>query len=165
MSAPLGMIAAMNSKRVIGIDNSLPWHLPADLKYFKATTLGKPVIMGRLTWESLGRPLPGRQNIVVSRNPSYAAEGAIVVASLDAGIELANQQSPDEIMVIGGGQLYREAMPKAQTIYLTEVDNPLDGDTTFPELDPASWQETLREPHSSDDRNEFNYCFTRYERR
>jgi dihydrofolate reductase len=165
VSTPLGMIAAMNSKRVIGIDNTLPWHLPADLQYFKATTLGKPVIMGRLTWESLGRPLPGRKNIVISRNADYQAEGAEVVGSLDAAIELAEQTSPSEIMLIGGGQLYREALTIAQTVYLTEVDNDLDGDTTFPMLDSGNWSEASREQHQKDDRNEFNYAFLRYERR
>lgn len=165
MSAKLGMIAAMNSNRVIGIDNKLPWHLPADLQYFKATTLGKPVVMGRLTWESLGRPLPGRQNIVISRNSGYQAEGADLVGSLQAAIDLANAQSPDEIMVIGGGQLYREALEIAETVYLTEVENDLEGDTTFPALEPALWQETFRQRHAKDQRNSFDYCFTRYERR
>lgn len=155
----------MNSKRVIGVDNKLPWHLPADLQYFKATTLGKPVVMGRLTWESLGRPLPGRQNIVISRNAEYQAEGADVVCSLDAAISLANEQFPDEIMVIGGGQLYREALPLASAVYLTEVDNDLDGDTTFPDLDSSTWSKTFRESHLKDQRNNFNYTFTRYEHR
>lgn len=164
MNVPIGMIAAMNSNRVIGVDNTLPWHLPADLQYFKATTLGKPVIMGRLTWESLGRPLPGRRNIVVSRSPDYIADGGEVVASLAAAIKLASQESPAEAMIIGGGQLYREALPLAQTIYLTEVDNEIQGDTTFPELDPAVWIEKLREPHDSDEKNKFAYSFTRYER-
>lgn len=164
MSAPLGMIAAMNAKRVIGINNTLPWNLPADLQYFKAKTLGKPVIMGRLTWQSLGRPLPGRKNIIISRNPDYLAEGGEVATSLTDAISIAQKESPDEIMVIGGGQLYREALALAQNVYLTEVENQLDGDTTFPTLDTAVWKEVFREAHLSDERNKFNYSFTRYER-
>ncbi|QSX32888.1 type 3 dihydrofolate reductase [Shewanella avicenniae] len=142
----IAMIAAMAHNRVIGKDNQMPWHLPDDLRHFKAMTLGKPVIMGRRTFESIGRPLPGRCNIVVSRQQDYHADGITLVASLQDALLAAGQV--EEVVVIGGGQLYREALPLAQRLYLTEIDLEVAGDTTFPEWDDGSWQlesETLGE--------------------
>ncbi len=137
------MIAAMASNRVIGIDNRLPWRLPADLRHFKAMTLGKPVIMGRKTWDSLGRPLPGRLNLVVSRQSGLQLEGAEVLPSLEAAIarasEWASEQGVDELMLIGGAELYRQAQPLARRLYLTRVALEPAGDAWFPELD-AGWQ-------------------------
>ncbi|MCY1280236.1 Dihydrofolate reductase type 3 [compost metagenome] len=140
---PLAMIAALAENRVIGIDNRLPWHLPADLKHFKALTLGKPIIMGRKTWDSLGRPLPGRLNLVVSRQAGLQLDGAEVFASLDAALARADAwaraEDAEELMLIGGAQLYAEALPLAQRLYLTRVALSPAGDAHFPELPPSDW--------------------------
>jgi dihydrofolate reductase len=140
---PLSLIAALGENRVIGVDNSMPWHLPADFKYFKATTLGKPIIMGRKTWDSLGRPLPGRLNVVVSRQVDLQLEGAEVFTSLDAAIvraeQWAQEQGVDEVMLIGGAQLYAQGLAQADRLYLTRVALSPDGDAWFPEFDTAQW--------------------------
>ncbi|NBA94057.1 dihydrofolate reductase [Pseudomonas sp. R5(2019)] len=145
-SLPLCLIAALAENRVIGIDNSMPWHLPGDFKYFKATTLGKPIIMGRKTWDSLGRPLPGRLNLVVSRQPGLQLEGAEVFASLDAAITRANawalEQGASEVMLIGGAQLYGQGLDQADRLYLTRVALSPEGDAWFPEYDASQWQLT-----------------------
>jgi len=141
---PLSLIAALGENRVIGIDNSMPWHLPGDFKYFKATTLGKPIIMGRKTWDSLGRPLPGRLNIVVTRQADLTLEGAEVFTSLDAAVARAEQwaieQNVDEVMLIGGAQLYAQSLAQANRLYLTRVALSPDGDAWFPEFDPTEWK-------------------------
>ncbi|MDO9174083.1 MAG: dihydrofolate reductase, partial [Actinomycetota bacterium] len=145
----IALIAALAENRVIGRDNMLPWRLPNDLKYFKAVTLGKPVIMGRKTWESLGRPLPGRTNIVISRQAGYAAPGGRVVWSFAEALELAAQvarlDGVDECLVIGGAEIYALALPHCHRLYLTEVHAAVDGDAFFPEFDRAPWHETKRE--------------------
>lgn len=144
-SLPLSLIAALADNRVIGIDNRMPWHLPGDFKYFKATTLGKPIIMGRKTWDSLGRPLPGRLNLVVSRQPGLQLEGAEVFASLDEAMVRAEQwalaQGVDELMLIGGAQLYTQAIERglADRLYLTRVELSPQGDAWFPAFDAAQW--------------------------
>src|SRR5690606_10890872 len=143
--------AALARNRVIGRDNQLPWHLPADLRHFKAMTLGKPIIMGRKTWDSLGRPLPGRLNIVVSRQPGLTLEGAEVFATLHAAIERADAwaraEGAEELMLIGGGQLYAQGLELAQRLYLTRVDLQPEGDAHFPAFDEAQWQRTATEAH------------------
>jgi len=148
-SLPLCLIAALAQNRVIGRDNQLPWRLPADLKHFKALTLGKPIIMGRKTWDSLGRPLPGRLNLVVSRQPGLQLEGAEVFASLEAAIvraeQWAHEQGVDELMLIGGAQLYQQALPLAARLYLTRVELSPEGDAWFPEFDAAAWHCTACE--------------------
>ncbi|NVZ51622.1 dihydrofolate reductase [Pseudomonas sp. B6002] len=140
---PLSLIAALGENRVIGVDNSMPWHLPGDFKYFKATTLGKPIIMGRKTWDSLGRPLPGRLNLVVSRQTDLALEGAEVFPSLDAAVERAEawalEQGADELMLIGGAQLYAQGLEQADRLYLTRVALSPEGDAWFPEFDRGQW--------------------------
>lgn len=140
---PLAMIAALAENRVIGIDNRLPWHLPADLKHFKALTLGKPIIMGRKTWDSLGRPLPGRLNLVVSRQAGLQLEGAEVFTSLEAALQRADawarEEEAEELMLIGGAQLYAEALPVAERLYLTRVALSPAGDAHFPEVDESRW--------------------------
>lgn len=144
-SLPLSLIAALAENRVIGIDNSMPWHLPGDFKYFKATTLGKPIIMGRKTWDSLGRPLPGRLNIVVSRQPGLTLAGAEVFASLEAAVvraeQWAREQGVGELMLIGGAQLYGQALEKGlvSRMYLTRVELAPEGDAWFPAFDAAQW--------------------------
>ncbi len=136
----IAMIAAMANNRVIGKDNKMPWHLPEDLKHFKAMTLGKPVVMGRKTFESIGRPLPGRHNIVITRQNDYQPEGVSCVNSFEAAKELVSDC--EEIVVIGGGQLYKEILPLADTLYLTFIELTVDGDTFFPEWDDGSWTVT-----------------------
>lgn len=136
------LIAAMAENRVIGKDGAMPWHLPDDLARFKAITLGHPVIMGRKTFASIGRPLPGRLNIVLTRRKGYSPEGVAVARSLDEALALAG--TADEVFICGGGQVYREALPLADRIHLTVVHRPYEGDTTFPEL-PADFAETARE--------------------
>ena len=156
----LSLIAAMANQRVIGRDNTLPWRLPEDLQHFKRTTLGKPVIMGRKTWESLGRPLPGRRNIVVSRNPDYLPVGGELVSSLEAA--MAATADVDEAFVIGGADLYRQALPLAQRIYLTEIAGDYAGDAHFPEFAAADWREVSREAYTSSDG--IVYAFVLYQR-
>jgi dihydrofolate reductase len=143
-SLPLSLIAALGENRVIGVDNSMPWHLPGDFKYFKATTLGKPIIMGRKTWDSLGRPLPGRLNIVVSRQTDLVLHGAEVYPSLEAAIvraeAWAKEQGVDEVMLIGGAQLYAQGLAQADRLYLTRVALSPEGDAWFPEFDLKAWK-------------------------
>jgi len=158
----LTLIAAVARNGVIGQDNRLPWHLPADLKHFKTLTTGHAVIMGRNTWESLPekfRPLPGRQNIVVTRNEAYRAEGAVVVTSLPAALTAAQS---DEAFVIGGAELYAAALPLADRLQLTEIDADYEGDTWFPPRDPNQWRETACDAQR--DETGLGYAFVSYER-
>ena len=162
-SLPLSLIAALAENRVIGIDHSMPWHLPGDFKYFKATTLGKPIIMGRKTWESLGRPLPGRLNIVVSRQPDLALAGAEVFPSLEAAVARAEQwareQGGDELMLIGGAQLYGQALEKGlvSRMYLTRVALSPQGDAWFPEFDETQWALTSSEPQLEEGKPTYHF--------
>jgi dihydrofolate reductase len=159
---PLALIAAMAQNRVIGRDNQLPWRLPEDLRHFKAKTLGKPVIMGRKTWDSLGRPLPGRLNIVVSRQADLRLDGAEVFPALDVALERADawarEQGVDELMLIGGAQLYAQALPIADRIYLTRIGLKPEGDAWFPEFDVAGWQ-CARDPEMAaiDDKPSYQF--------
>ncbi len=158
----LSLIVAMDRNRVIGKDNDLPWHLPADLKFFKATTLGKPIIMGRKTFESIGRPLPGRRNIVVTRNADWSAGGVEVVSTLDAAKALVANEP--EAMIIGGAQVYGQALDYVDRMHVTEVDMSVEGgDAHFPEIDPQIWSEVSREPHPAADGRP-GFAFVCYER-
>ncbi len=142
---PLALVVAMAENRVIGKGGTLPWRIPEDMKWFREITIGKPCIMGRKTWESLPkRPLAGRINIVVTRDLGYRAEGATVVASLDEAIAVAMRQAPEEVVVIGGAQIYAEALKRADRIYLTRVHKAFDGDVQFPATDETEWQATER---------------------
>ncbi|MCJ7975417.1 type 3 dihydrofolate reductase [Aeromonas veronii] len=161
----ISMIAAMAHDRVIGKDNQMPWHLPADLAHFKRVTLGKPVLMGRKTFESIGRPLPGRRNLVISRNPDYQAEGIEVVGSVEAALALLAGSSVEELMVIGGGHLYAEMLPSADCLYLTRIDLAVEGDTRFPAFDDDQWQRVDCESHSADEKNPHPYSFETWQRR
>lgn len=165
---PLCLIAALAENRVIGRDNQLPWHLPADLKHFKAHTLGKPVIMGRKTWDSLGRPLPGRLNLVVTRQADLQLEGAEVFTSLEAALARADhwarEQGVAELMLIGGAQLYEQALPLARRLYLTRVALQPQGDAWFPPFDEAVWQCSEREEHQAGE-NTPAYRFETWQRR
>lgn len=158
---PLALIAARARNGVIGLDNRMPWHLPEDLAYFKRVTLGKPVVMGRKTFESIGRPLPGRLNIVVTRNPDWQAAGVQVAHSLDAALALAAEAVPEEIMLIGGAELYRQALPQADVLYLTEIDAEFAGDAFFPEVDLARWR-IDREEAGQRDSDGLRWRFVRY---
>ena len=150
----LSLIVAAAKNRVIGNNNQMPWHLPADFAYFKRVTTGHPIIMGRKTFESIGRPLPGRRNIVVSRNHAFRADGVDVVVSLEQAINACkSQQGCEDAFVIGGASLYAEALPRANRIFLTEVDAAPEGDTLFPLLDKNQWREIIRERCEADEKN------------
>ncbi len=164
MSHPRGtrvyLVAAVAANGVIGAGGKLPWRLPEDLRHFKALTLGHPVIMGRKTWESLGQPLPGRENIVVTRARGYDAPGAHVAASLDAALALCSGEPV--AFVIGGGELYAAALPFADAMVLTEIDREYAGDAHFPRFDRAAWRETQRKPQAAADGMRFDFVL--YER-
>lgn len=167
MAVSVALIAAVARNGAIGHDNGLPWRLSGDLQFFKRTTLGKPVVMGRKTYESIGRPLPGRDNIVISRNPEWRADGVECVPSLELALQRARQSAAaggvGEVMVIGGAQIYRQALPLAARLYLTEVDAEVAGDAFFPELGDC-WVETSRECYPASERDEYNYCLVQYDR-
>ena len=152
------MIAAMANNRIIGQDNQMPWHLPADLQHFKQVTMAKPVIMGRKTFESIGRPLPGRQNIIISHNADYKAEGIEVVTSPDAALALVKEA--DEVMIIGGGNIYQQFLPHAERLYLTFIDLDVEGDTQFPDYESvANWTVVEQEEKLPDNNNPHPYTF------
>ncbi|NOI59589.1 type 3 dihydrofolate reductase [Vibrio coralliilyticus] len=157
----ISMIAAMAKDRVIGKDNQMPWHLPADFAWFKRCTMGKPVVMGRKTYESIGRPLPGRQNIVISRDANLAIEGVTTVTSIDEAIKAAGEV--EEVMIIGGGAIYKACLPQADKLYVTYIDAQIEGDTQFP-----SWGDMFKENHSesyaADEKNAYDMRFVVLER-
>lgn len=155
----ISVVVAMADGGVIGVENRLPWHLSADLRHFKSVTMGKPIVMGRRTHESIGRPLPGRNNIVLSRDQRFRATGCVVAASVEAALHAAGDVP--EIMVVGGEALYRTLLPRAGQIYLTRVHAGFAGDTFFPALNPTCWQEVERQDHQPDARNPYPYSFLR----
>jgi dihydrofolate reductase len=159
----VSLVVAASTNNVIGRDGELPWHLPDDLRHFKRITTGKPVIMGRRTFESIGRPLPDRQNIVMTRDPDYAAEGCEVVASVAEAMDVAGDA--DEVMVIGGGQVYRDFLPRADRIYMTRVQAEVQGDTRFPSIDGNTWRLVSSEHHAADDRHRHAFEMMVFERR
>ena len=161
MDKSLSLIAAMGSNREIGLDGNMPWHLPAELQHFKKTTMGKAILMGRKTWQAIGRPLPGRQNIVITRNPLFEAPGADVCTSLSAAVELSRSS---EIMVIGGGQLYSFALPQAQRMVLTLIDIQTDADTWFPKWESKEWRQIEQRVVSADDQNPLSYRIIEFQR-
>jgi len=152
----------MSENRVIGINNKLPWHLPADLRHFRKLTTGHPVIMGRRNYESIGKPLPNRTNIVVTRNPDYRAAGCLVTHSLDDAMNSAGNDP--EIFIIGGAEIYRQAFGRANRIYLTLIHARIEGDTYFPEFEGPPWREISRERHKRDENNPYSFSFLTYER-
>ena len=169
MSIRLSMMVAKASNNVIGRDNKLPWYLPNDLKYFKQVTFGKPVIMGRKTWESLKVPLPGRTNIVITRQADYVAEGAKVVTTLDEAVAMAENvafiDGQEEAVIMGGAEIYKLALPNAQRLYLTEVHAAVEGDTFFPDYETSEWNEIGREDFAAEGPNPYDYSFVVYERK
>ena len=156
------IIAALDRNRLIGVNNDLPWRLSADLQNFKKLTSGHAIIMGRVTWDSLGRPLPKRHNIVITRNSKFKAEGCTVVNSLEQAIEICKDE---KAFIIGGAQIYKLAMELADQMILTEVDTEASGDTWFPEIDYSQWQLTNKEKHSADEKNEHNFSFCTYRKK
>lgn len=163
----VAMIAAMAADRIIGADNDMPWHLPADLRHFKSVTLGKPVVMGRKTYESIGKALPGRPNIVITRQDGFAPGDAHVARSVDEAMDLAKQLSgdADEIMIIGGGSIYSALLEQTDRLYLTFIDAEVKGDTRFPDYTQLNWQEVATEAHTADEKNPYSYRFVTLERR
>jgi dihydrofolate reductase len=159
----ISLIVAASTNNVIGVGGALPWHLSDDLKRFKALTMGKPIVMGRKTYESIGRPLPGRQNIVITTQDAFAADGCDVVSSPDAAISAAGDA--EEIMVIGGGEIYSLFLPATDRIYLTRVDVELEGDAFLAPLDPSIWNETSREEGAADEANDHAVSFLIYSKK
>lgn len=158
----ISIIVAASANNVIGARGDLPWRLSDDLKRFKAITMGKPIVMGRKTWDSIGRPLPGRQNIVVTRQADFAADGCDIVASKKEAIAVTG--GAEEVMVIGGSQVYELFLPDAERLYLTRVHAEVEGDAFFPEIDESEWLLVNDELHTANDRNAFDYSFRTYER-
>jgi dihydrofolate reductase len=158
----LSIMVAMDEQGVIGAGGALPWHLSADLQQVKKITMGKPVIMGRKTHESIGRPLPGRENIVLSRDPRFRAPGCTVFNDLEQALEYC--RAADEVFIMGGVELFRLTLARAARIYLTEVHARVQGDTCFPEFNRSEWREIGREQHAADENNEYPYSFVRLER-
>lgn len=153
----ISAIVAMSENRVIGNDNQLPWHLPADLKYFKKITVGNSILMGRKTYESIGRPLPERNNIIVTRDAHFKAPGCLVVNSLETALASVAEQK--EIFVIGGAMLYQQMLPRIQRLYVTQIHQDFVGDTYFPQMDMNDWQEAERVDHEPDEKNVYRYSF------
>lgn len=158
----ISIIAALSENRVIGHQNRLPWHLPADLRHFKGLTVGKPIVMGRRTWESLPGLLPDRLHIVVTADRAYRAEGCLLVHTVDQALEAA--AGMPEVMIVGGATLYAQILPRAQRMYLTLVHANLAGDAFFPDFDNREWRELERESHAEDERNLYPYTFLTLQR-
>ncbi|MFM2486739.1 type 3 dihydrofolate reductase [Celerinatantimonas yamalensis] len=161
----ISMIAAMAKNRVIGRDNQMPWHLPADLQHFKQTTLGKPILMGRRTYESIGRALPGRRNYVLTRDSHWQAADVTTVGQLQQAIAIEQQHGSSELVIIGGGQLYQRYLPQVKRLYLTLIDLDVDGDTHFPDYQSGDWSISTQTQYYADERNPYNYLFMQLERR
>jgi dihydrofolate reductase len=163
----ISIIAAMDERRLIGRANALPWRLPADLRHFKALTLGKPIIMGRKTFESIGRPLPGRTNIVMTRDVGYAPEGVLIARTLNDALEAAREVAGEdgEAMIAGGANVYFQFLPRADRMYLTQVHGPFEGDAWFPAYDRRDWGVIHQEHHPADDKNNSAYSFVTLQRR
>lgn len=164
----ISLIAALSANRVIGENNDLPWRLPDDMKYFMKTTTGHHVIMGRKNYDSLPanfKPLPNRTNIIVTRQRHFVAEGCKVVNSIEAGIEIAKSNNEQELFIIGGAQIYQQALPLADQLYLTEIKAEVNGDTYFPKIDKTEWQEASRVAHAADEKHQFAFDFVIYKRK
>ncbi|MFK9120601.1 dihydrofolate reductase [Peribacillus castrilensis] len=154
----ISLIVAMDQNRVIGKNNKLPWHLPADLQYFKKVTMGHPIVMGRKTFESIGRVLPGRENVIVTRNQEFKAEGCVVLHDI-AQIKMFADNHEEEVFVIGGAEIFKEILPLTDRLYITEIHETFEGDTFFPEIDENEWDEISSNPGSIDEKNRFAHDF------
>ena len=160
----ISIIVATAKNQVIGKHNDIPWYLPADLKYFKKTTLNHHIIMGRNCYESIGRPLPKRTNIILTRNPFYVASNCLVAHSMEEALKIAQDNGETEAFIIGGGEIYKESLPYTDRVYLTAVDLEVDGDVFFPKLDSKEWKEISSEAHLAEGKNEYDYVFKTYHR-
>jgi len=159
----ISLLVAMDKNQLIGKDNDLPWRLPADLAYFKKVTMGHPIIMGRKTYDSIGRPLPGRENIIVTRDTSYKAEGCKVIHSIEEIVKM-NQQTDQELFVIGGAEIFKEILPHSDRLYITEINEEFEGDTYFPAFNKTEWTVISEEKGIKDEKNPYDYTFLVYER-
>ena len=160
----ISLVVAAASNNVIGKQGIMPWHLPNDLKHFKNVTWGMPVIMGRKTFDSLGKVLPGRKNIIITRQDNWKADGAVTVKSMDDALFLAKQTDAREVMVIGGGEIFKIIFDKSNRIYLTRIEAQPEGDTFFPAIDPKHWHLVSQKKHESDEKHAYNYAFETWER-
>lgn len=161
----ISAIVAMSQNRVIGKHNKIPWYLPADLKYFKRTTIDHHIILGRKCYESIGRPLPKRTNIIITRNKAFEAEGCVVVNSIEDALRYSRNQEQSEVFIVGGGQIYEQSMKLWDRLYLTEVETEVDGDIYFPKIDDKQWLIVNEKHQMADENNPYNYTFKVYERR
>ncbi|PRD57991.1 dihydrofolate reductase [Phyllobacterium myrsinacearum] len=165
----ISFVVAVAQNGVIGRDNGLPWRLSSDLKRFKAVTMGKPIIMGRKTWDTLGKPLPGRTNIVITRDPAFAVDGVIAVRSVDEALMIAGSHAAadkvDEICIIGGGEIYRQLLDRADRLHVTWVLANIEGDASFPPIDPKNWNEVFQEEFPAGEKDNYPTRYTIYERR
>lgn len=161
----ISAILAMSENRVIGNHNQLPWRLPADLRHFKAITSGHPILMGRKTFESIGRPLPNRLNIILTRDKRYLAEGCEVVSSIEDAMKRAEATGSEEIFIIGGAEIYRQLLPQTECIYMTLIHHPFEGDAFFPPLEEDEWKAVEEEHHEPEGENHYAYSFIKYQRR
>ena len=159
----ISIIVAMTADRVIGRDNTLPWRLPADLRRFKRLTLGHHLVVGRKTWESIGRPLPGRKMVVITRQRDFRADGVEVVHSVDDALAVARENGEDDVFIAGGEEIYRQTLARAHRLYVTRVHATIEGDAFFPEYDAADWTEIEREDRAADERNPHAFSFITYE--
>ncbi|TXK36760.1 dihydrofolate reductase [Pontibacter qinzhouensis] len=160
----IAIVVAADEQQTIGKDNQLIWHLPADLRHFKAITMGHPIIMGRKTYESIGKPLPGRTSIIITKQPDYKAEGCLVVHSLQEAIGKARDLD-ETACIIGGAEIYRQALPYTDTVYLTRIHHSFEGDVFFPELKESEWKQTAAAQHEPDEKNRYAYTFLEYKRK
>lgn len=160
----ISLIVAAANNNAIGKEGGMPWHLPNDLRHFKNLTWGMPVVMGRKTFESLGKPLAGRKNIVISRQAGWSAAGAVVVKTIEDALFVAREADMKEVMVIGGGEIYKSLFDRAKRIYLTRVEAEPEADTFFPVIDPQQWHLMSQKNHEADEKNAYNYSFQVWER-
>lgn len=161
----IAIVVAVADNHVIGKDNQLIWHLPADLRHFKQKTMGHPMIMGRKTFESIGKPLPGRTTIIVTRQENFQAEGCLVAHSVQEAIDLGRELDKEQVSIVGGAEIYKQAMPFVDTLYLTRVHHTFDGDTYFPELQEKEWEQVSMERHEPDEKNRYSYSFIELRRK
>ena len=159
----ISIIAAISENNAIGKDNKLPWHLPADLKHFKSLTIGHHIIMGRKTFESIGKPLPGRTTIIITRKTGYKADGCIIVSSIENAISAVKNDS--ECFIIGGAEIFNQTVPLADKIYLTRIHQHIEGDTFFPDIAPGLWNKISEERNNPDEKNEYDYSFITYSKK
>ena len=160
----ISCVVAVANNNVIGKNNDIPWYLPADLKYFKKITLDHHILMGRNCYQSIGRPLPKRTNVIITRDPFFIASNCLIAHSINEALEIAYDNGEEEVMIIGGGTIYKQTQGLWDTLYITEVDLNVDGDIFFPEIDPKEWKLVSEDPHEPDEKNEHPYNFKKYER-